>query len=72
VSPDSRMSSLEKLKLEKTLVKQLSASRISLSEEKETDLNATLLKSLQCAVGSCDRYLYPPIKQCRFVSLSAF
>lgn len=56
-----------KLKLEKLAEKPLSLARNSLVDEKKDDLNSTLLKSLECGVKSCHRYLYPPIKQCRFV-----
>jgi len=51
--------------VEKLEEKPLSLSRNVLSEEKQDDLNSTLLKSLKCGVRSCHRYLYPPIKQCR-------
>jgi hypothetical protein len=64
---NSRMFSPDKLKLEKLSVKSLSTSRASLVDEKGDDLNSTLLRSLQCTVTFCDQYLYPPIKQCRFV-----
>lgn len=54
-----------KLKLEKLAKRQLNLSRNSLLDEQQDDLNSTLLRSLECAVSSCHRYLYPPIKQCR-------
>jgi hypothetical protein len=63
---NSRMLPSDRLKLEKLSLKLPSSSGTSLSEEDE-DLNTTVLKSLQCAASSCHRYLYPPIKQCRFV-----
>jgi len=56
-----------KLKLVKLAEKPLNLSRNSLLDEKKDDLSTTLLKSLECGVSSCHRYLYPPIKQCRFV-----
>ncbi|PNF20296.1 E3 ubiquitin-protein ligase Siah1 [Cryptotermes secundus] len=51
--------------LEKISLKLLSASRTSLSDEQDEDLNTAVLKLLQCSASSCLRYLYPPIKQCR-------
>jgi hypothetical protein len=60
----------DKLKLEKLTLKLLSASTTLLSDEQDEDLNTTVLKLLQCAASSCHRYLYPPIKQCRFVPIS--
>ena len=55
------------MKLEKVGEKPLSLSRHALVDEKKDDLNSTLLKSLKCGVSTCHRYVYPPIKQCRFV-----
>jgi len=57
----------DKPKLVKLAEKPLSVWRNSLLDEKKDDLNSTVLKSLECGVSSCHRYLYPPIKQCRFV-----
>jgi hypothetical protein len=59
----------DKLKLQKLSKKPFSKSTPSLVDEKGDDLNSSLLNSLQCSGTFCGRYLYPPIKQCRFVYL---
>jgi len=53
------------LRMERLPQKPLSVSKNLLVDEKKDDLNSALLKSLECGVRSCHRYLYPPIKQCR-------